>query len=58
MNEVKHIRIVIDAYEWEGLRKKALADFDDFLAKLRTKDLLTHYGNVTTHFEYIEDKNV
>lgn len=53
MNEIKKIRIVIEAYEWEPMRKKALADLDELLAKLRTKELLTHYGDV--HTVYTEE---
>lgn len=48
MNEIKRYTIVIHADEWEAMRKESLRDLDDFLAGLRVKTLLNHFGNVKT----------
>lgn len=46
MNVIKHIVITIEADIWEPFEKDAIRELGDLGVEIRSKRLLSHYGNV------------
>lgn len=46
MNEIKHIRIVIELDQWSAFGKQSQNEVDDLLFKIKQKQLLSHCGNI------------
>lgn len=46
MNEIKHHTIVIDLDIWQPFSLQAVKEIDEFLFKLKKKELLASCGNV------------
>ncbi len=53
MNELKQYRLIIEYFTWEPMQKAADRELDDVIAKIRTKELLGHCGNVKTRIEEV-----
>jgi hypothetical protein len=50
-NVLSHKKIIIEYDTWEPFKRQAEKDLDDLVNKVKTKELLSHCGNIHLTFE-------